>query len=363
LSLLVSLELQRSTFQLSVHTALQSTGVTAIYGHSGAGKTTFLRWLAGLEANTKGQLVFNNHIWQDEHTFIPTQQREIAYVFQDARLFPHLNVYENLRFAYRRRFNDNGPSINQVCDWFDMSHLLESDVSTLSGGEQQRVAMARAMLSSPQLILMDEPLGSLDQASKEHILQHLEQLHHKLPAPVLYVSHDLEEVNRLADQLLILSQGQIAAQGSMLDISSRLDLSISHEDNAASLIVAKVDRHDKDYQLTELLVDNTLRVFLTAVDHGINTSVRIRIHARDVSITLEQPEHSSILNILPCTIDAIEDSQPSQSDARVLVRLTLGTQFLLARLTRKSVDRLRLHVGQAVFAQIKTVALLNEHHH
>lgn len=363
MSLLVSIELQHKAFHLSVQTALDSSGVTAIYGHSGAGKTTFLRWLAGLEKNTAGHLVFNDQVWQDENTFLPTQQRQIAYVFQEARLFPHLTVRGNLQYAYHRRFNNNGPSLEHVCDWFDMSHLLENDVTSLSGGEQQRVAMARALLSSPRLILMDEPLESLDQQSKEHILQHLEKLHQHLPAPVLYVSHNLEEVNRLADQLLVLRQGKVIAQGSMLEISSRMDLPISHEDNAASIIVATVDRHDEHYQLTELLVDQDLRMFLTAIDHDVNTSVRVRIPARDVSITLEQPQHSSILNILPCIIDEIENTQSTSTDARVLVRLNFASQYLLARLTRKSADRLKLQPGLAVFAQIKTVALLNEHRH
>ncbi|MEH6557507.1 MAG: molybdenum ABC transporter ATP-binding protein [Oceanicoccus sp.] len=361
MSLLVSLNLQRKKFHLSVQAALDSSGVTAIYGHSGAGKTTFLRWLAGLEKNTPGHLVFNNQVWQDENFFLSPQQRQIAYVFQDARLFPHLTVRGNLQYAYHRRFNNNGPSLKHVCDWFDMSHLLENDVTTLSGGEQQRVAMARALLSSPQLILMDEPLESLDQQSKEHILQHLEKLHQQLSAPIFYVSHNLEEINRLADQLLILQQGKVIAQGSMLEISSRIDLRLSHEDNAASIIVASVDRHDEHYQLTELLVDQQLRIFLTAIDHDVNTSVRVRIPARDVSITLQQPQHSSILNILPCVIDEIENDQAITTDARVLVRLKFASQFLLARLTRKSVDKLKLHPGQAVFAQIKTVALLNEH--
>ena len=355
MSLLISLELQRSHFNLSVHTALQTQGFTGIYGHSGAGKTTLLRWLAGLEKNTPGHLSFDDSVWQDDKVFIPTQQRQIAYVFQDARLFPHLNVQGNLDYAYRRRFNNNGPSMAQVCQWFELEELLHSNTNTLSGGEQQRVAMARALLSSPQLILMDEPLGSLDQASKQRILRHLEQLQQQHPVPVFYISHDFEEMSRLADQLLVLENGRVSAQGPLLDLSSKLDLKLSHEENAASIIEARIVRHDQNYQLTELSINGQLPLFLTAIAGDIDDSIRVRIPARDISIALEKADNSSILNIIPGTIDAIENSQ----GARTLLRLSVAGQFLLVRLTKKSVDRLQLIPGQQVFAQIKTVALLS----
>ena len=357
MSFLISLELQRSHFTLSVHTALESSGFSAIYGHSGAGKTTLLRWLAGLEKNTRGHLTFNNQVWQDDTTFVPTRARQIAYVFQDARLFPHLDVKGNLNYAWQRRFNNDGPTLEQVCRWFELDNLLDSNTTRLSGGEQQRVAMARALLSSPQCVLMDEPLGSLDSHSKERILQHLEKLHQQLPVPVLYVSHDLEEVSRLADHLLLLEQGQLTAQGALLELSTRLDLSLSHEENAASIIEATIAAHDTHYLLTELSIDQQLPLFLTHTSGAIGDKVRVRIPARDISITLQQPEKTSILNIIPGHIDEIESS----SDARVMLRLKIAEQFLVVRLTRKSVDQLQLQRGQKVYAQIKTVALLSDH--
>ena len=357
MNLMISLELQRQQFTLSLHTALNSKGITAIYGHSGAGKTTLLRWIAGLEQNTGGHLTFNNQIWQDENTHLPTRQRQLAYVFQDARLFPHLTVQGNLNFAYRRRFNNNGPSMAQACQWLELTPLLQQYPDQLSGGEQQRVAIARALLSSPQLILMDEPLASLDSHSKQRILRHLESLQLRLAIPIIYVSHDLEEVSRLANQLLLLENGQLSAQGPMLELSTRLDLSLSHQENAASIIEARIQQHDERYQLTELQIDGRLPLFLTKIGGDIGDSVRVRIPARDVSITLDSPQASSILNILPATIEEIEHS----NEARTLICLKVAEHRLLVRLTQKSVDRLQLKPGQSVYAQIKTVALLSEH--
>jgi molybdate transport system ATP-binding protein len=356
----MELTLQREQFNLSVNTELPDMGFSAIYGRSGAGKTTLLRWLAGLEENTHGQLHFKQQCWQDANSFVPTQQRRIAYVFQESRLFPHLNVQGNLMYAYKRRFNNDGPSVQQVCQWFELETLINQNIPHLSGGQQQRVAMARALLSSPQLVLMDEPLGSLDSRSKEYILRHLEQLHRRLNIPVIYISHDIEEVSRLADHLLLLENGRVSAQGPLLELSTRLDLSLSHEENAASIIEATVQQHDKHYHLTELMIGAEASLpqplFLTKNNNQPGDKVRVRVPARDVSIALEKPKNSSILNILSCTVEAIE----STNEARVLVRLKLAEQGLLARLTHKSIDRLNLQIGQTVYAQIKTVALLND---
>lgn len=358
MSLLISLELSREHFNLNINTAIETQGFSAVYGPSGSGKTTLLRWLAGLEKNTVGHLTFNREIWQSDTFFKPTQQREIAYVFQDARLFPHLDVLGNLNYAYQRRFNDNGPSIQQVTEWFALKDLLSNNCSHLSGGEQQRVAIARALLTSPQLILMDEPLGSLDRLSKQHILHHLEQLHQHLVAPVIYVSHDLEEVSRLADNVVLLDDGNITAQGPLLELSSRLDLPLSHEESAASIVETTVHQHDERYHLTELLINDRWPLFVATIDVEKSQRVRVRIPARDVSITLTQPENSSIQNIIPATIEAIEHA----AGARALIRLQVGEQKLLVRLTNKSVEQLQLAIGQSVFAQIKTVALLSDLH-
>ncbi len=356
MSIAIELHLIREKFSLSLKTELPSHGISAIYGPSGAGKTTLLRWIAGLEKNTKGSLSFNEDIWENGSYYLPTQRRKIAYVFQDARLFPHLDVVGNLEYAYRRRFNNNGPTIENVCDWFELEQLLQNDTSNLSGGEKQRIALARALLSSPQLILMDEPLGSLDRQSKERILSLLENIHQHLSAPVIYVSHDIEEVSRLAEHLLILDSGKISAQGPLIELSSQQNLNFNHEEQAASIIDATIRNHDQKYQLTELTIDNQLPLFITNINSKVGTKVRVRIPARDISITLEEAHNSSILNILPATIDAIEET----NNARMLVRVKIAEQFLLIRITHKSVDRLQLKIGKTVYAQIKTVALLSE---
>jgi molybdate transport system ATP-binding protein len=350
----MALNLSREHFSLELHTELPGAQFSAIYGHSGAGKTTLLRWIAGLE-RAPGSLSFNGQVWQGTGLFVPTQQRQIAYVFQDARLFPHLSVRGNLEYAYRRRFNDRGPSIEQVSDWFELAPMLAAATDNLSGGERQRVALARALLSSPQLILMDEPLGSLDPQGKARILHHLEQLHRVSATPVVYVSHDIEEVSRLADHLLILEGGRVSAQGSLIELSSRHNLRLNHEEQAAAIIEARIECHDNRYQLTQLQIDDALPLYISRCSGEPGVRVRVRIPARDVSLSLSPATDSSILNILPAIVDAIEDSP----NARALVRLQVAGQFLLARLPRKSIDRLQLTPGKVVYAQIKSVALLS----
>jgi molybdate transport system ATP-binding protein len=353
-SLAIELTLRREHFSLELHTELPGAKFSAIYGHSGAGKTTLLRWIAGLE-HAPGSLSFNGQTWQAPGLFVPTQQRQIAYVFQDARLFPHLTVRGNLEYAYQRRFNDRGPSIAEVTQWFELGPMLAGATDNLSGGERQRVALARALLSSPQLILMDEPLGSLDPLGKARIMLHLEQLHRVSATPVVYVSHDIEEVSRLADHLLILEGGRVSAQGPLIELSSRHNLRLNHEEQAAAIIEARIECHDNRYQLTQLQIDDSLPLFISRSSGEPGARVRVRIPARDVSLSLSPADDSSILNILPATVDAIEDS----SNARALVRLQVAGQFLLARLTRKSIDRLQLTTGKVVYAQIKSVALLS----
>ena len=281
----------------------------------------------------------------------------MAYVFQDARLFPHLNVQQNLDYAAARRNSDDGTSMQQVVQWLELEELLPRNPSALSAGQRQRVAIARALLSAPQLLLLDEPLANLDPIARHQCLAYLQHLARTLRLPMLYVSHDIEEVSQLADHLVLLEQGRLVDQGPLLELCGRLDTRLSHEEQAAAIVVGHILRHDPEFGLTELEVEGQ-SILVGQQPQAPGEKRRVRIPARDVSVCRQKPQDSSILNILPVTLTQIE----ADGNARVLLRLALGAQYLLARITRKSANRLNLQVGDALFAQIKSAVLLMESH-
>jgi|TARA_B100000315_G_scaffold260492_2_gene322343 molybdate transport system ATP-binding protein len=362
MDLKASIDLTRSTnFRLNVDLEIPGAGITALYGHSGSGKTTILRCLAGLErglATDTIRIQFGDTIWQDADHFTPPHRRHIGYVFQDAQLLPHLTVAGNLDYAISRRQIDGGPSLSQVVAWLELGSLIDKPVTRLSGGEVRRTAIARALLSGVNLILMDEPLGAIDQEAKARILPYLDNLHRELAIPIVYVSHLLEEITHLADRLIIVERGQVIASGSVIELSSQLNLAIAHDETAASILECTLDCQDEEYGLSKLLFDGG-ELYVTELKQPKGSKVRIRIPARDVSLALDPPGKTSILNIIETRIESIEEGQ----QARMLVRLSAGSQFLLARVTRKSIEQLALHVDQKVYAQIKSVALLTEYHH
>ena len=341
-------------FRLQVDCVLPTTGVTAIYGPSGSGKSTLLDCIAGLRRpKSPGHVRFQGESWMTAETFVPPWQRRVAYVFQDARLFPHLNVQQNLDYAVSRRTHDDGPGMQQVVCWLELAQLLRRSPAALSAGQKQRVAIGRALLSAPQLLLLDEPLANLDHSASQQCLIYLQRLTKELQLPILYVSHDIEEVSQLADYLVLLENGKIADQGSLLDLCGRLDTRLSHEEQAAAIVLGTIGQGDPEFGLTELEVEGqTLLVGLQ--QHAPGQRRRLRIPARDVSVCREKPLDSSILNILPVTVTEIQ----AQGSARVLLRLALGSQYLLSRITRKSATRLQLQEGDQLFAQIKSAALL-----
>ena len=350
------LTLQRkSGFLMKVDSHIPSGGISAVYGPSGCGKTSLLYCLAGLlRAGGNSEVRYGEQVWQDANRFLPPHQRRIGFVFQDARLFPHLSVAGNLAYAVKRRHSETGPTQAQVCDWLQLEALLQRRSDELSRGQQQRVAIARALLSAPDVLLMDEPLANIDLASRGQILAHLERLHRESRVPIVYVSHDMEEIARLADWLLVMQEGRIVAEGPLLDLCSHLQLAIAHEEQAAAIVTASVREQDRDYGLTELALEGQA-VIVAAVHAAPGTEMRLRIPARDISLCRQRPQDSSILNILSAQIVEIEAAETS----KLLVRLQLGKQYLLARLTRKSIAALGLAPGQQVFAQIKSVALLS----
>jgi molybdate transport system ATP-binding protein len=355
----VRLQMQYSGFALDVDLKLPGRGVTALYGHSGSGKTTCLRCIAGLERAEDGFVQVNDDVWQDSRNgvFVPPHKRALGYVFQEASLFPHLSVRANLEFGLKRiprtlRHVD----MAHATELLGIGHLLERHPQHLSGGERQRIGIARALLTSPQLLLMDEPLAALDSKRKSEILPYLERLHDELDIPLLYVSHAQDEVARLADHIVLLSDGKALASGPIGETLARLDLPLALGDDAGVVIDGSVSAYDEHYQLLTLqLPDSALSIRVAHAPLALGKQLRIKVQARDVSLSLQAQEASSILNRLPVTV---AEEISADNNAHVLVRLDAGGTPLLARITRFSRDQLQLHPGQALWAQIKAVAVL-----
>ena len=343
-------------FELHAELQVFAHGVTALFGPSGSGKTTLLRCIAGLEPMANGMFQVKDEVWQNGAKFMPVHRRPLGYVFQEASLFPHLSVRQNLEYGLKRiPPEQRRVQLEQVVEWLGLSKLIERDSPAgLSGGERQRVAIARALLTSPRLLLMDEPLSALDAASKREILPYLERLHGELDIPVIYVSHSLDEVARLADQLLLMEQGRVIASGALNEVLGRLDLPTAHLDDAGAVIEAGVAVHDEEYHLSRLDFPGG-SLWVSKVEHAIGSRVRARVLARDVSIATVAPQGSSISNIIAARIAAIREEGPDRASLRLA---THDGQMLLSRITRRSLDHLGLVPGMEVFAQVKSVALI-----
>ncbi len=344
-------------FSLDVSLDIPGRGITALFGHSGSGKTTILRAIAGLEP-FEGTLCIGEENWQRGRKVLPVHQRPLGYVFQEASLFPHLSVRDNLLFGYKRIAKKSRQlTLEQVSEWLGLGALLERRPQRLSGGERQRVAIGRALLSSPKLLLMDEPLSALDEQSKRDILPYLERLHDYLPIPVLYVSHSLTEVARLADHMVWLKGGRVVDSGSVQAMLTKMELALSHGDEAAAVLDTVVVGHDEAYHLTAL--DCRFgRLWVKAMEKRLGESVRVRIPARDVSLSLEKETQSSILNIWRAEVVDIAAAEPGQVLVKLCCPERQGEQPLLARITSKSHDRLGLRIGMTLYARIKSVGLL-----
>jgi len=346
-------------FSLDLGLQLPGRGVTALYGHSGSGKTTCLRSVAGLAPVAQGYLRVNGEVWLDTAAGInvPTHQRALGYVFQEASLFPHLTVLRNLQFGLKRvPAGQRRVDLDQAVDLLGIAHLLRRMPAGLSGGERQRVGMARALLTSPRLLLMDEPLASLDMARKQEILPYLERLHDELDIPVLYVSHSPQEVARLADHLVLLEEGRAMASGPIGQMLSCLDLPMAMDEDASVVVAGSVADFDPAYRLMSVRLPGStacLRVVHGALPGG--HPARLAIKARDVSVALEPPRGSSIVNVIPVRV---LDMAPADNPDHILVRLDADGTALLARITRYSRDQLKLAPGTQAWAQIKAVSVL-----
>ena len=353
LSLDISAEVQNDNgFNISVDLSVATDRVTALYGASGSGKTTLLRLITGLTRQAGIEVKFNQRTWQSGDIFLPVHQRKIGFVFQQLNLFPHLSVSGNLEFAIRRNKQNRGLSRDDVIEMLDLRDLLETYPTYLSGGEQQRVAIGRALLSNPQLLAMDEPLGSIDSVAKRRIIPYLQRLHNTLKIPVIYVSHALDEVLELADNVILFETGKAIRQQSVFDFAiTGPDVNLAQ---GASIIRCRVTGKEPDNQLTILNFENQT-MYLAASNHCPGESIRIRIPSRDVSLAINRPEASSILNILEGTVKEINNTITGPT---IVVIVSCGQQELLARITRKSLVDLNLRIGQRVYAQVKGVALM-----
>jgi molybdate transport system ATP-binding protein len=345
-------------FRLDASFSIPATGVSALFGPSGCGKTTVLRCMAGLHRIAQGEFRLAGEVWQDATTFRAPHQRAVGYVFQEASLFPHLSVRKNLLFGARRAGAPDGNGairLDEVVDLLGISRLLDRAPQNLSGGERQRVAIGRALLSQPRILLMDEPLSALDRFTKDEILPFLERLHDSLSLPIVYVSHDLAEVERLADHLVLMENGGVRASGPLQDLQSDTSLPLARGRGAAVTLPATASGYDPRYGLLTLLVDGG-RFLVASPPAQPGHGWRLRIEAGDVSIARAQRTDSSIVNVLPALI---VDAAPA-TDAELAVVLRLGSDGqgarILARVTRLSWDQLGLATGMHVFAQVKGVA-------
>ncbi len=347
--------LQRRGFGLDVDLRLPGRGVSVLYGASGSGKTTLLRCMAGLERAT-GRFEIAAQVWQDDRVrrFLPPHRRALGYVFQEPSLFAHLDVLHNIEYGLRRSERPHDRSrLDQAVAMLGIGALLRRWPAQLSGGEQQRVGMARALASWPRLLLMDEPLAALDEARKSEILPYLDTLHRELAIPVVYVSHAADEVARLADHVVLLDGGRVRASGPVAEMFSRTDLALAQRDEAGAVIDACVETHDARWHLSGLRCPAGL-LWVRQLEVPPGTPVRARIAARDVSLALQGPRDTSILNSLPARVcSLVADVHPSQ----VLVQLDAAGVLLLARITRRSLDALALAPGMQVWAQVKSVAV------
>lgn len=351
------------SFSLDVAFKMPMRGVTALFGPSGCGKTTILRCMAGLQ-RLPGHFIIGDEIWQDSarDIFVRTHQRPLGYVFQEASLFPHLSVRQNLLYGARRAGSaptSDALDFDAIVELLGVGHLLDRSPVALSGGERQRVSVGRALLSRPRILLMDEPLSALDQMTKQEILPYFERLHTSLALPIVYVSHDIGEVARLADTMVLLAKGRVIAAGPLAELQMDPSLPLIAAPDASVMLEGRVARVDEAYMLTHFSVSGGMLI-VPGVQGERGTERRLRIASTDVSFTRSAATDTTILNCLPARIVSVD---AHANAAQVNVVAALGADGsgarIAARITRKSLDAIALAPGVAVFAQIKSVALIS----
>jgi molybdate transport system ATP-binding protein len=353
----IRLRLERPDFALNVDLDLPSTGITVLYGASGSGKTSLLRCVAGLEQPTDALIRVGPDIWQDDArgVSVPTWRRDLGYVFQEASLFEHLSVQENLGYGLKRSKKPGAAqALLHAIELLGIGHLTHRHPASLSGGERQRVAIARALANQPSLLLLDEPLASLDLARRQEIFPWLESMRDELRIPMLYVTHSADEVARLADHLVLLASGDVKAHGPAQEVLARVDSPVIVGEDAGVLLYGSVLRRDTAWHLSEVGFPGGA-LWVRDTDLALGQQVRLRVLARDISITMRETQDTSIQNHLKARVETIvADVHPSQA----LVRLRCGESVLLARVTQRAVSTLNLSAGANVWVQIKSVAVI-----
>lgn len=352
MALSVDVRLSNGAFSLAVSHDFPLSGVTGLFGPSGSGKSTLLRVIAGLETRAAGRVAMDSEAWQEGARFLPPHRRGVGYVFQDTRLFPHLSVQGNLDYAFRRARGRGGPGMADVTEALDLGALLSRRPAQISGGEAQRVAIGRALLTAPKILLMDEPLAALDEVRKAEILPYLERLCDQSRVPIVYVSHSVAEVARLAQHMVVLRHGRVLRAGratAVLSDPEAVPMVGSRE--AGALIEAWIVAQHAD-GLTELAV-SAGTLYLPRIEAAIGDYLRLRIPAQDVILARERPEGLSALNILPVTVTEVKTGEGPGA----VVQLKAGQDLLLARITQRSVAALGLAPGVAAHAVLKSVAL------
>ncbi|NLD39063.1 MAG: molybdenum ABC transporter ATP-binding protein [Desulfatiglans sp.] len=349
----LSIKKRNGQFQIDASFAFHQAGVTAIIGESGAGKTSIINMVAGLRRPDEGHIIVNGRTLFDSKTGcnIPPEKRHIGYIFQDGRLFPHLSVRHNLTYGMNLiPKNDRFITVDQVVDLLGIGHLLKRMPSNLSGGEKQRVAIGRALLTSPTFLLMDEPLSSLDEARKSDVLPFIGKLTSEFKIPILYVSHSLNEVLNLADTVVILKAGGVISFGDAGEVLGRPDMQqFLGSSNYGALISTAIEEHSQ--YLTHLRFNGGL-LHVPPLNFKKGSKIIVLIKARNVAISLDQPSNTSFQNILPARVDEIIERDEMMVD----IRLDIGC-MITARITRAARESLGLKPGQQVYALIKGVAV------
>ena len=349
---------RRPGFELVAELKLGEPRFVALVGPSGSGKTTLLRSIAGFERLAHTRVRFRGRVWQDERTFVPPHHRPIGYVFQEASLFPHLTVGGNLEYARKRarRTQSDGRDaldFQEVVALLGIQHLIARSSAVLSGGERQRVAIARTLLTNPAILLLDEPLSSLDVESRTHIMPYLTAVQSRFHLPVLYVTHTPSEMVQLADEVIYLQAGHLLAHGPINQLLTDPTLPLCRMEEAGAALNASVIQLEPEFHLMHLrLADAVFAV--SASGAKVHDKVRIYVRARDVGLALTAPHQTSVRNVVE---GQVIDIHPERDPAHRLVRVAVGGHTLLSRVTAKAAAQLALRSGQTVYAQVKSVAL------